>query len=55
MKKQDKIETKIEFGGFYQSIHSDLIDDKIDSYYEDGNFPLYHEDNIDYKKPVIHI
>ena len=50
MKKQNKIETKIEFGGFYESIHSDSIDDKIDSYYEDGNFPLYHDDNIDYQK-----
>jgi len=50
MKKQNKIKTKIEFGGFYESIHSDSIDYKIDSYYEDGNFPLYHHDNIDYKK-----
>lgn len=50
MKKQNKIETKIEFGGFYESMHSDLIDDEIDSYYEHGNFPLYHDDNIDYKK-----
>tara|TARA_R100000697_G_scaffold121713_1_gene149439 strand:+ start:666 stop:1226 length:561 start_codon:yes stop_codon:yes gene_type:complete len=49
MKKQD-IKTKIEFGGFYQSIHLDLIDHKIDSYYENGNFPLYDNDNIDYKK-----
>ena len=50
MKKQNKIETVIEFGGFYESIHSDLIDDKIESYYEDDDNPLYHEDNIDYKK-----
>lgn len=50
MKKKNKIETKIEFGGFYESIHSDSIDGRIESYYEDGNFPLYHEDNIDYEK-----
>lgn len=50
MKKQNKIKTKIQFGGFYESIHSDSIDYKIDSYYEDGNYPEYHYDNIDYKK-----
>ena len=50
MKKQNKINTKIEFGGFYQSIHSDLIDRNIESYYEDGNYPEYHYDNIDYQK-----
>ena len=50
MKKIDKIETKIEFGGFYESIHSHWIDNRIESYYEDDDNPLYHEDNIDYKK-----
>ena len=50
MKKQNKINTKIEFGGFYQSIHSDLIDRNIESYYEDGNYPEYHYDNVDYQK-----
>jgi len=45
-----KIETKIEFGGFYESIHSHWIDSRIESYYEDDDLPEYHEDNIDYKK-----
>jgi len=35
MQKINKIETKIEFGGFYESIHSDSIDHEIDSYYEE--------------------
>jgi len=50
MKKQNKIETKIEFGGFYESIHSHWIDRNIESYYEDGSYPEYHYDNIDYEK-----
>jgi hypothetical protein len=49
MKKQDKIETVIKFGGFYESIHSAVIDSRIESYYEKGNYPEYHHENIDYK------
>ena len=49
MKKQD-IKTKIEFGGFYESIHSHWIDRNIESYYEDGNYPEYHYNNVDYQK-----
>jgi hypothetical protein len=49
MKKQDKIETVIKFGGFYESIHSAVIDSRIESYYEEGNYPEYHHENIDYK------
>jgi len=36
MKKQNKIKTKIEFGGFYESIHSHWIDRNIESDYDNG-------------------
>jgi hypothetical protein len=49
MKKQDKIETVIKFGGFYESIHSYVIDSYIDSLNDSGNYPEYHYENIDYK------
>lgn len=49
MKKQDKIETVIKFGGFYESIHSHIIDSYIDSLNDSGNYPEYHHENIDYK------
>ena len=45
-----KIETTINFGGFYESIHDGNIESLIESYYEDGNYPEYHFDNIDHKK-----
>ena len=54
MKKINKIETKIEFGGFYESIHSHWIDRNIESNYDNGDLPEYHYDNIDYQKPMIH-
>ena len=50
MKKLDKIETVIEFGGFYESIHSHWIDRNIESNYDNGDLPEYHYDNIDYQK-----
>tara|TARA_S200002703_G_C3745898_1_gene229488 strand:- start:200 stop:736 length:537 start_codon:yes stop_codon:yes gene_type:complete len=46
----NKIDTTINFGGFYESIHFGNIESVIESYYEDGNYPEYHFDNIDYKK-----
>lgn len=44
------IETSIAFGGFYESIHDSNVDHMIDCYNEDGNYPEYNFDNIDYKK-----
>ena len=46
----NKIEFALDFGGFYNSIHSSNVDSKIDSYYEGGNYPEYDYDNIDFKK-----
>ena len=48
--KMKKIDTTINFGGFYESIHHGNIESIIESYYEDGNYPEYNYDNIDYKK-----
>ena len=44
------INTNIEFGGFYESIHSNNIDYMIDNYYldDDGNPLDYYELNIPY-------
>ncbi len=46
------INTNIRFNGFYNSLHSDLIDDAIESYYRDDNGVFNYDsivDNIDYK------
>jgi hypothetical protein len=46
------INTNIRFNGFYNSLHSDLIDDAIESYYTDDNGVFNYDsivDNIDYK------
>jgi hypothetical protein len=46
------INTNIRFNGFYNSIHSDNIDDAIESYYTDDNGLFDYEsivDNIDYQ------
>jgi|10_taG_2_1085330.scaffolds.fasta_scaffold103462_2 hypothetical protein len=48
-----KIEFALNFGGFYNSIHSSNVDCQIESYYEDGNYPEYEFDNIDFKKTHI--
>jgi hypothetical protein len=48
--KKTNLETTINFGGFYESIHHGNIESLIESYYEDGNYPNYHFDNIDYRK-----
>jgi hypothetical protein len=50
MTKKNLVETSIEFGGFYESVHESRIDYMISSYYEDNNYPEYNFDNIDYKK-----
>ena len=57
---QNQIKTVIKFGGFYESIHSSIIDNDIDSYieymnddndteltYDDYNFN-YHDMKIQY-------
>jgi len=44
----NKIDTTINFGGFYESIHFGNIESLIESYY--GDDPEYHHKNIDYKK-----
>jgi len=46
----NKIETTINFGGFYHSIHDGNIESMIESSYDGGNYPEYHFDNIDHKK-----
>ena len=46
------INTNIRFNGFYNSLHSDIIDDAIESYYTDDNGLFNYDsisDNIDYK------
>jgi hypothetical protein len=46
------INTNIRFNGFYNSLHSDLIDDAIESYYRDDNGVFNYDsivDNIVYK------
>jgi hypothetical protein len=46
------INTNIRFNGFYNSIHSDNIDDAIESYYTDDNGLFDYDsiaDNIDYQ------
>ena len=43
-----QVETTINFGGFYHSIHDSNIDSMIENYY--GDNPEYHFENIDYKK-----
>jgi len=43
----------LPFGGFYHSEHSERVDSKIESDYEDGEFPAFEEENIDYKKTYI--
>ena len=45
-----QVETTINFGGFYHSIHDGNIESMIESSYDGGNYPEYHFDNIDYKK-----
>ena len=62
---QDQIKTIIKFGGFYNSIHSSIIDNDIDSYIEymndendteleeyDYNFN-YHDMKMQYLKQYI--
>jgi len=44
-----KIDTTINFGGFYESIHEGNIDSLIESYNQDGDYPEYNFDNIDYR------
>jgi hypothetical protein len=44
------MDTTINFGGFYESIHMGNIDSLIDSYNQDGKYPEYNFDNIDYRK-----
>ena len=44
-----KIDTTINFGGFYESIHDSNIESLIESYNEEGNYPEYNFENIDYK------
>ena len=43
-----QVETTINFGGFYHSIHDSNIDSMIEGCY--GDDPEYHFENIDYKK-----
>jgi hypothetical protein len=50
MTKQNLIKTSIAFGGFYESIHDSNIEHMIEAYNQDGNYPEYNFDNIDYKK-----
>ena len=50
MTKKNLIDTSIAFGGFYESIHDSNIDNMIESYNDNGNFPDFVWDNIDYKK-----
>ena len=45
-----QVETTINFGGFYHSIHDGNIESMIESSYDGGNYPEYHFDNIDHKK-----
>jgi hypothetical protein len=45
-----QVETTINFGGFYHSIHDGNIESIIESSYDGGNYPEYHFENIDYKK-----
>lgn len=51
------IQTSINFGGFYNSIHESQIDAFIEFYYQDefnyldpGEYPSFNYENIDYKK-----
>ena len=44
------IDTSINFGGFYHSIHDSNIDNLIESYSDNGNYPEYNYDNINYQK-----
>ena len=44
------IETSINFGGFYESIHDASIESLIESMYSDGEYPEYNYYNIDYAK-----
>ena len=46
----NKIETTINFGGFYHSIHDGNIESMIESSYDGGSYPEYNFENIDYKK-----
>ena len=40
----------LQFGGFYYSIHDELIDSMLESYFsDDSGEPLEHPDNIDYQ------
>lgn len=51
MKNNNKV--AIDFGGFYESIHMDNIDNLINSFWEDGNYPEYDWQNINYKKTYL--
>ena len=44
------IETSIDFGGFYGSIHGDNIDHLIEMYDDDESDDIFYWENIDYKK-----
>mgnify|MGYP003113475161 CR=1 FL=1 len=44
------IETSIDFGGFYGSIHGDNIDHLIEMYDDDESDNIFYWENIDYQK-----
>ena len=44
------IDTTINFGGFYHSIHDSNIDNLIEYYSDNGNYSEYDYDNINFQK-----
>ena len=47
---QLNIDTTINFGGFYHSIHDSIIDNLIECYSDNGNYSEYDPDNINFQK-----
>jgi len=39
----------LQFGGFYHSHHSMVVEDRVETYYSDGEYPEYEDDNINWQ------
>ena len=45
----ETITFSLQFGGFYHSHHSNVVEDRVETYYSDGEYPEYEDDNINWQ------